>query len=284
MRAPCAGRCRPVRRTGKDIGTASRAGVGVQAELRVRQLLEQAHRLLGREHGVVAALDHQHRLPDALQQRVAGIAPLAPGFDGQVLGGEHLRWRVRAGFVAEVQPLQESLAVLLAVGGGREEQVQQNIGRRLAADFADHLAEVARALAGRAAAGQHDAAHGLRLIGGDFLRQEAAQRKAEQVDRAGAERLDHTQRVLRHLRHIGWGDAMRGADAGVVEHDDLALPGQAVDDQRVPVVHGAGEVLHQEQRRLGAALAVQAIRGLDAIDRDVLGRHEGSLQGEMKKL
>src|SRR5206468_8010223 len=59
--------------------------------------------------------------------------------------------------------------------------------------------------AGRPGAGEHELAHELRLVLRDHLRDEAAQREAEQVDLIEAQRADDADGVARHR-----GDGRRG--------------------------------------------------------------------------
>ena len=59
--------------------------------------------------------------------------------------------------------------------------------------------------------------------------------------------------------------------AGVVEEDHLTVLGQTVRHRRVPVVHGAGEVLVEDERHAGR-LAEAAIGEADAVGLDELRR------------
>ena len=61
----------------------------------------------------------------------------------------------------------------------------------------------------------------------------------------------------------------RASQAGALEQDDLAAPGERVGDGRVPVVQGPGEVLQEDERRAGAssepAVGVCLEPGLDEL-------------------
>jgi hypothetical protein len=50
---------------------------------------------------------------------------------------------------------------------------------------------------------------------------------------------------------------------GVVEQDDFAVPGETVSHCRIPMVHGAGEVLVEDERHAGW-IAKAAIGKADA--------------------
>ena len=78
-----------------------------------------------------------------------------------------------------------------------------------------------------------------------------------------AERVDERDHLARRLGDRAARLARRGADARVVDQDDLALGGERVGQRRVPVVQVAAEVLQQHERHpRGAAEA--AIGELDA--------------------
>jgi hypothetical protein len=73
------------------------------------------------------------------------------------------------------------------------------------------------------------------------------------------------------LRDCGRHFAGGAGYAGVVEQDDFAAVGEAVGHCRVPMVHGAGEVLVEDERRTGW-IAKAAIGKADAVGFDELRR------------
>jgi hypothetical protein len=78
-------------------------------------------------------------------------------------------------------------------------------------------------------AGEDEPADEPRSYEYQFLRYEAAEREAEQVDLAGAEHVDEAESVTRHVGDVVRDPAGGGADASVVEQDHLAVLGEAVD-------------------------------------------------------
>jgi hypothetical protein len=104
-----------------------------------------------------------------------------------------------------------------------------------------------------AGAGQDEAAHRPGAAQDDLLGDEATQGEAEQVVAGHLEGVEEGDGVAGHL-FDGAGSGAGGAgDAGVVDEDELALGGDGVDEQGVPVVQ-AGAVVHQADQR-HAALA-----------------------------
>src|SRR5580692_10514138 len=89
------------------------------------------------------------------------------------------------------------------------------------------------------------------VFGVDLLRDEATERKAQQIDLAKAEQVDEGDGIFRHRCDIVRGLAGRTADAGVVERDDRAIGGERVDHRGVPGIEIAREVLQENQRRSG---------------------------------
>jgi hypothetical protein len=67
--------------------------------------------------------------------------------------------------------------------------------------------------------------------------------EAEHVNLLELERVDEAQHVPGHVGHVVGPESGRGAHAAVVEQDDVAILGEAVDQCRVPVVEVAAEVL-----------------------------------------
>src|SRR4051812_48549967 len=103
----------------------------------------------------------------------------------------------------------------------------------------------------------------------------ATERESEEVDSLQAERIDEGDRIPGHVGDVLWNGARRAGNPAVVDQDDLAVPRQAIDEQRVPVVEVAAEVLqhHERQRiRLGIAEAAIGERDVAYLHRKVLGR------------
>src|SRR4051795_11019761 len=103
----------------------------------------------------------------------------------------------------------------------------------------------------------------------------ATEREPEEVDPLQAECIDEGDRISSHIGEVLWNDACRAADPAVVDQDYLAVPRQAVDEQRVPAVEVAAEVLqHHQRQRIRLSLAEAAIgeRDLAYRQRKVLGR------------
>src|SRR4051794_12912085 len=83
------------------------------------------------------------------------------------------------------------------------------------------------------------------------------------------ERVDEAQDVAGHVLDVVGHETGRGADAAVVEQDDLAVRGETVDQRGVPVVQVAAEVLQAHQRwRVAPAVAEAAIDERRAADLD----------------
>ncbi len=103
-----------------------------------------------------------------------------------------------------------------------------------AADDQRHLRQAAPAAV--TGAGEDQSADEVGVAEGDFLRHAAAKREAQQVDVLVAERADERNGVGGHhgdrVRHLAAG----GADAPIVERDDVPSRGDAIDHAWVPVV------------------------------------------------
>src|SRR4029077_3309516 len=105
----------------------------------------------------------------------------------------------------------------------------------------------------------------------ELLCDEAAEREAEQVDLPEAQGVEEGQHRLSRLGDRVLRRAGRGADAGGVDEDDLALVRERVGECRVPVVEVAAEVLqeHEWHRARAAEPAVRVCPpgGLDELRR-----------------
>jgi hypothetical protein len=95
----------------------------------------------------------------------------------------------------------------------------------------------------RPGACEHEAPDQPRADEGQLLGDEAAKRKAEQIDRGQLQRIEEPEGVVRHRGDRARRLARRGRHACVIEEDDLAVGGQQVDDCRVPVFEIAAIVL-----------------------------------------
>ena len=108
----------------------------------------------------------------------------------------------------------------------------------------------------------------------------AAEGEGEDVDHIEAERADEGVGVVGHRLDAIGNPAGRGADAAVVERDDVVLPGDRVDDARVPVVEGRGEVDEEDHGdpalRSELAIGVGHAAGGDGAGRCLrVGRDDG---------
>jgi hypothetical protein len=96
------------------------------------------------------------------------------------------------------------------------------------------------------------------------------QREAEKVDLREAEGLDEGNRVARHVGDARRGLAARAAHAAIVEDNDVALAGDAVEKPGVPVVEHGRQVV-QEDHRHAAALAELTIDQPGVLHLDAVG-------------
>ena len=104
----------------------------------------------------------------------------------------------------------------------------------------------------------------------DLLRDEPADREPEEVDLVEAERGDERDHVPGRVRDGRSELAARGADARVVDQDDLALGCERVGERWIPVVQVAAEVLQHHERQVGRAPEA-AVGELHACGLDELG-------------
>jgi hypothetical protein len=118
---------------------------------------------------------------------------------------------------------------------------------------------------------QHQAANKMGGRKGDFLRDKAADRKAEHVDFRQSERLDESDSVSTHVGERRWHLAGTRGDAGIVEQDHVPVFGETIGHRRIPMVHRAGIVLVEDERHT-VRLAEAAISETDAIGLDELRR------------
>jgi hypothetical protein len=143
---------------------------------------------------------------------------------------------------------------------------------RGAEDFLGLWRERGHALAtARAGADQNQSPHEVGCLKGDFLRDKAADRKPEHIELRQSQRPDERHRVGAHFLYPG-GHLSRGTGCtGVVEQNDFAILGETVGHCRTPMVHGAGEVLVEDERNAGS-VAKTAIGKADTVCFDELRR------------
>lgn len=108
------------------------------------------------------------------------------------------------------------------------------------------------------------------MLGSDLLGDEAAERKAQQIDLGEAKQADEVDRVSRHRRDIVGRLTGRAPDTGVVEGDDRTISSKCVDDGGIPRVNISREMLQEHQRRSGRG-AEAAIGEADSSTFDVSG-------------
>src|SRR6267143_4734966 len=249
-------------------------GVRVEDQLRIGNVLLEDVRVDRVDDHVVVAVDDQRRLMDRLQI-IEGVcargAPLGECFE---LRRRHtvVHFGIAA-LGAPAEAFQIGAASCLAGFGWSEEDAEPQMVRRVVGSAENPLrfrSQRGHALAAaRAGADQHQSADQLRRDKSQLLRHQAAEGEAEHVDLAETQRSDEGQRVGGHpfdrSRHL----AGAAGDAGIVEQDDFAVPGEAVGHQRVPMVHGAAE-MHVEDERHARGLAETAIGETDALGLDEL--------------
>ena len=121
-------------------------------------------------------------------------------------------------------------------------------------------------------AGEDELAHELRLLLRDHLRDEAAEREAEEIDLIEPQRADEGDGVPRHRGNGRGRRPLRSADAAVVEGDHPVVGGDAVDDPRIPVVQDRTQVVQEDHRhaRVRPEPAVGESRSAD-VDRSAVG-------------
>ena len=234
-------------------------GIGIEDELRVGQVLLQNKRIHGIDDHVIASVDHQRRvgnLSEIVERARAGSAPLADR--GDLRRCDLLAHLRVATLLAQAKPLQKRPASSLARLGRCEESSKPRLVR-VCIGRAEHGLSLGgqgrHALAtSRPCPHQDQAADQARLGERQRLRDEAAKRKTEDVDLCKTKRLDERRRVGRHLLDRGWHLAVRAGNARVIEQDHLPPRREAVGHQRVPVVHGTGE-MHVEDERDAARFA-----------------------------
>src|SRR6266849_7430953 len=224
----------------------------------------------------MAAIDHQRWLMDRLQIFERFLPRCAPFADRLDLGGRDFRVDLGIAVLgAQPEALEELAACSLALLGPREVHAKPKmIGLVIggAEDFLRLWGERRHALAtARAGADQNETSDEIGGLKCDFLRDKAADRKAEHIDLRQSQRLDERDCVGRHLLERGWNLAGAARDAGVVEQNDLALGREPIGHRRIPMVHRPGEVL-VENERYAVRPAEATIGEADAVGLDELRR------------
>jgi hypothetical protein len=120
-------------------------------------------------------------------------------------------------------------------------------------------------------AGENDFAHQTRLLLRDDLRDEAAEREAQQIDFAKAQSADERDGIPSHLFDRLGGRTSGSADSTIVERNDVVPRRQAIDDPRIPIVQYRRQVMkeHHGSAPLLADLSEHEVR---AVHIDRLGR------------
>src|SRR5260370_1930163 len=106
----------------------------------------------------------------------------------------------------------------------------------------------------RRSSDQDKLADQFRTVEGDLLRDHAAEGETEKVDLLQPKSIDEGLCILRHACEGGGYLTGRAVDAFIVEDNDFALFGQAIEDGRIPIVEIAVEVV-VENKRQAAQLA-----------------------------
>jgi hypothetical protein len=97
------------------------------------------------------------------------------------------------------------------------------------------------------------------------LRDEAANREAEQIDLLKVQCFEERNRVVGHRLNRVRRPARRSGDADVVERDHPSIRRECVDERGIPVVEVAAEVLEQDE--LHIALTDVAVGIFDSVFR-----------------
>jgi hypothetical protein len=133
------------------------------------------------------------------------------------------------------------------------------------ATFVDVLAS------GRPGPGEDQLADQFRVLDHEGLGDHAAEGEREDVDLVEAERPDERVGVVGHRLDAVGNLSRGGADAAVVERDDVMVLGDGVDDPWVPVVQGRRQV-NEEDDRDPALWSELAVGVGHAADGDGAGR------------
>ena len=251
----------------------------VRVDLHLR-LRDQAGEQVGevrQDHRVAVAVGHEHGHADRADPLQLAVIRDAPVAHGVVLSLPGLPGRLLVPIVAPCgQPPQGLHARLPARGRAREEDAEVPVGIGLGlAHGSDHLGcpAVHPGGAARGCRREDQATDHRRPDQRDLLGDEAADREAEEVDRAELEGLEERDGIARHLRDRARRRARRSAHPGVVERHDSPVARQRVDQRGIPVVEVPAEVLEEhERRRPFADLAIRVVDPVRGADHSVGSR------------
>src|SRR5258708_6535497 len=131
--------------------------------------------------------------------------------------------------------------------------------------------------ASRAGSRENDFAHQTRLLLRDDLRDEAAEREAEEIDFAKTLSAYERDRILSHLLDRFGGRASGSADPTIVEGNNVVLRRQAIHDPRIPILQHRRQMVkeHQGNTALLANFPVHEVRAvhIDRFVRRILNGH-----------
>src|SRR5215831_2871509 len=238
------------------------AGVREDGRDPVGDAISHRNGLLHVLHDVLRTVGDEKGNSNVTEPFPAGVFSAIPPADGGVLVDpglllDQLGYAVSA-VVATAEYRTAGGSARLGVGEEQEEDVLDR-GVFLAADLDGPGAlrwPYAR-LAG-AAAGDGDGREQFGVVCGEKLSDEAAHRPADQVDLVKALGPDEVHDSVGHLRDRVRCDAVAVARPDVVDGDDATLPGEQVEQTRVPVVEGTLVAVQKQQRdpALGSVFAV----------------------------
>src|ERR1700676_1151534 len=251
-------------------------GVGVDDELRVRDILLHDVGVDRRHDHVVTAVHNECWLLDRLEIIVGPLFLDAPFVHRFNLGGRNLVVHLGiAPLLAKMLALQELLSCRLGRLGRTEEDREPHMLGRIIDGAEDPLCDLGHRLHGvtaaRTRAHQDQLADEIGSLQRDFLRDHAADREAEHIRLAQTKCSAEGDRVGAHLLARGRTLAGAARNARVFEQDPLTLARQAIRPRRVPVIHCA-DVVHIEHERYAVRLAEAAIGEADSVSFDELCR------------
>jgi hypothetical protein len=107
------------------------------------------------------------------------------------------------------------------------------------------------------------------MVEDDLLRDEAPQRKAEQIDPVQPERVDERDDMLRHARDGFSRLSARARNTCIVEKNDRAIFRETIGHQRIPIVEPAAEMLQKHDWNTSGSTE-PSVRVADAARQDEL--------------
>src|SRR5467141_3554006 len=201
---------------------------------------------------------------------------LSPGLDRRKLSlnGFVADGRVKV-LGAFFQALQEAAGRCLAVASLCKEKKMLRMlvgGAGLAKRVPENGTDIHDALAARrASARENDFAHQTRLLLRDDLRDETAEREAQQIDFAKTESAYESDGNPSHLLDRFGGRTSGSADPTIVEHNNVVLRRQAIHDPRIPIVQYRRQMV-EEHHGDAALLANLSEHEVRAVHIDRFGR------------